>query len=66
MPLGDLLIKQNFVDTVTSYYNRELDIANATTTTKFTIAGVTYTREIFASAPDNVIVIRIMSDKPGS
>ena len=65
MPLGDLLIKQNFSDTITSYYYRELDIANAITTTKFTISGVTYTREIFASAPDNVIVMRIMCDKPG-
>jgi alpha-L-fucosidase 2 len=27
MPLGDLLIKQNFSDTITSYYYRELDIA---------------------------------------
>src|SRR6187455_3116135 len=50
MPLGDLLIKQNFTDTVTSSYYRELDIANATTTTKFTIGGVAYTREVFVSA----------------
>src|SRR5204863_2988048 len=27
MPLGDLFIKQNFTDTITSYYYRDLDIA---------------------------------------
>lgn len=66
LPLGDLHIKQNFgSDQVTNYY-RDLDISNAVATTHFTIKGVTYTRQIFSSAPDQVIVLRLTADKPGS
>lgn len=64
-PLGDLLLKQPLPGTATNYY-RDLDIDNATATTRFTVDGVTYTREIFVSAPDQVIVIRLMASKKGS
>ncbi|MXV52255.1 glycoside hydrolase family 95 protein [Pedobacter sp. HMF7647] len=65
MPLGDLRIKQNFrSENLRSYY-RDLNIENAVATTKYTAGGVNYTREIFSSAPDQVIVIRIRADKPG-
>ncbi|MES1221115.1 MAG: glycoside hydrolase family 95 protein [Bacteroidota bacterium] len=64
MPLGDLRINQQFKDAAPSAYYRDLDIENAITTTKFTIDGITYTRQVFASAPDQVIVVRITSDKP--
>ncbi|MFT3932182.1 MAG: glycoside hydrolase family 95 protein [Chitinophagaceae bacterium] len=63
MPLGDLHIKQLLADTNTSAYKRELDISNATATTIFTSNGVTYTRQLFASAPDQVMVMRITADK---
>lgn len=63
MPLGDLVIHQRFPDQTNSSYHRQLDIANAITTTSFTLDGVTYKREIFASAPDGVIVIRLTSSK---
>lgn len=56
-PLGDLLIKQKLDGEPVNYY-RDLDIANATATTRFTINSVEYVREIFISAPDQVIVIR--------
>lgn len=36
---------------------------NATTTTRFTTDGIKYEREIFISAPDQVIVIRLRSEK---
>lgn len=65
LPLGDLRILQQLKDTTTSQYYRDLDIANATSTTRFTSGGVTYTREIFASAPDQVIVIRLKSSRKG-
>ncbi|WP_211217501.1 glycoside hydrolase family 95 protein [Segetibacter koreensis] len=64
MPLGDLLIKQNFKDTTPSSYYRDLNIEDAISTTKFTIDGTEFTREIFSSAPDQVIVIRLTSGKP--
>jgi alpha-L-fucosidase 2 len=64
LPLGDLKIKQSFgTGAVTSYY-RDLDINDAIATTKFNVAGVNYTRQMFTSATDQVIVIRITADKP--
>jgi len=47
-----------------SYY-RALDIADAVSTVRFTLDGVTYTREAFASAPDQVMVFRFSADQPG-
>lgn len=64
-PLGDIIIKQQFKSDPVNYY-RDLDISKATSTTKFTADGVNYTREIFSSAPDQVIIIRLKSNIPGS
>ena len=49
----------------TSYY-RELDLTKALTTTRYTVNGIDYTTSVFASAPDQVIIVRITADKPGS
>jgi alpha-L-fucosidase 2 len=46
-------------------YRRDLDLDTATAMVRYTIDGVLYTREVFASAPDNVIVARLAADKPG-
>ncbi len=49
---------------LTAYdYVRSLDLSTAVSTVKYTSNGVGYTREYFASAPDNVIVVRITADK---
>ena len=66
MPLGDLLLKQSFNGGSVSGYHRELDIRTATATTRFTVNGVNYTREVFCAAPANVMVIRIRSGVPGA
>ena len=47
-------------------YRRSLDIDSAISTTTYKRAGVTLTREVFSSAPDQVVVVRITADKPGS
>jgi alpha-L-fucosidase 2 len=47
-------------------YYRELDIEKALATTRYTVNGVHYESQAFASFPDQVIVVRITSDKPGS
>ncbi len=65
LPLGDLLIKQDLVDSVTTAYYRDLDIKNAVTTTRFTIAGTEYTRQMFSSAPDQVMVLHLTASKVG-
>lgn len=63
--VGDL--KLTFPDLASaSDYRRSLDLDGAVATTRFTANGVTYTREVFASAPDNVLVIRLGANKPGS
>ena len=46
-------------------YSRTLDLATATHVTTWKHQGVTYTREAFASKPDQAIVIRITADQPG-
>ena len=47
-------------------YQRELILNTGINKTTFKIDGVSYTREVFASAPDNIIVINLTADKPGS
>ncbi|MDB5205894.1 MAG: glycoside hydrolase family 95 protein [Flavisolibacter sp.] len=64
-PLGDIIIKQKYTGKPTAY-NRNLDISNATSTTKFIVDGVEYTREIFSSVPDQVILIRLKASKPNA
>jgi len=64
LPLADLHIVQQFKDTAASAYYRKLDIKNAIATTRFTIDGTSYSREVFASAPDQVIVVKITSSEP--
>lgn len=49
-----------------SDYYRELDIEKAVVTTRYTVDGVHYESKVFASFPDQVIIIRITADKPGS
>ncbi|WP_315816746.1 glycoside hydrolase family 95 protein [Paraflavitalea speifideaquila] len=66
LPLGDLRIRHLLNDTVTTSYYRDLDITNAMATTRFTAGGTTYTRQVISSAPDQVILIRLTADKPGS
>ncbi|RYC67730.1 glycoside hydrolase family 95 protein [Spirosoma sordidisoli] len=64
-PLGDLRLKQTLTGEPTAY-TRELNIDDATATTRFTINGVTYSRTVFVSAPDQLIVIRLRSSKKGA
>jgi hypothetical protein len=47
-------------------YRRSLDIENGLSVTEYSDGKVTYRKEVFASAVDNVIVIGISADKPGA
>jgi len=64
MPMADVSIKQQLPASGPTDYYRDLNISNAVALTKFTVDGVEYTREIFVSAPAQVIVIRLYSSKP--
>jgi alpha-L-fucosidase 2 len=59
-PFGDVLINFTGHDSVSSY-NRELDLKTAICKTQYKISGTTFTREYFASFPDNVITIHLNS-----
>ncbi|TMR97460.1 glycoside hydrolase family 95 protein [Nonomuraea basaltis] len=47
-------------------YRRELDLTRAVSTVTYVRDGVRHTREVFASNPDQVIVVRHAADKPGA
>jgi len=44
-------------------YRRELNLNDAIARVEFRRAGVTFTREMFASAPDQVMVLRLSADR---
>ncbi|MEZ7125771.1 glycoside hydrolase N-terminal domain-containing protein [Nonomuraea sp. AD125B] len=64
-PVGDLRLTFGSASGV-SEYNRVLDLSTATTTVTYLQNGVRYRREVLASAPDQVIALRLTADKPGS
>jgi alpha-L-fucosidase 2 len=43
-----------------------LDLDTAVITTRYTVGGTTFMREMFASYPAHVIVLRLTVDKPGA
>lgn len=47
-------------------YKRALDLETGFTSVAYTWNGVRYLREVFASAPDQAIVVRLTADRPGS
>ncbi len=47
-------------------YYRELNLEDAVITTSYTVNKIKFTRELFSSIPDQVIVIRLTADKPNS
>lgn len=50
---------------VTNYY-RELDIEKAVVKVSYTVKGVKFTREVFSSIPDQVLIVHLTADKPSS
>ena len=63
-PIGDLLLKFDGADSVQDYH-RELDMETGVAKTSYHVGDATFTREVFMSYPDRVMVVRISSDKPG-
>ncbi len=49
-----------------SNYRRELDIEEAVAKVKYTAGQVNFTREIFSSAPEQALVVRLTADKDGA
>jgi alpha-L-fucosidase 2 len=62
--LGDLTLTFDDANQM-SDYRRELDLDTATATVRYLQAGATFTREVFSSAVDQVLVVRLTCDQPG-
>ncbi|HQY91297.1 glycoside hydrolase family 95 protein [Caldilinea sp.] len=66
LPLGDLRLTFDGLDPeAVTDYRRTLSLDDAVATTSFVHDGATFTREVFASAPDQAIFVRIACDQPG-
>ena len=63
--LGDLRLSLDHdADEVTGYV-RKLDLDAAVTSVEYDVGGTHFTRDVFASAADQVMVVRLTCDKPG-
>jgi alpha-L-fucosidase 2 len=63
-PIGYLNLSFQNLSGYTDYY-RELDLEKAVFTATYKVADVTYKREVFASQPDQVIVMKLTASLPG-
>lgn len=63
-PLGDLYLDFETPEAYSDYY-RDLALDDALATTRYRTNGVTFSREIFASFPDQVIVVRLSCSQSG-
>jgi alpha-L-fucosidase 2 len=63
-PLGDLLLSFEGVGAVADY-RRELDLDSAVARVRYRADGAVFIREVFASAPGQVVAVRLTCDKPG-
>ncbi|MCD8044388.1 MAG: glycoside hydrolase family 95 protein [Tannerellaceae bacterium] len=61
---GSLLLEFPGHENYTGYY-RDLHIGNAIATVRYQVSGVQYTREVFASFPDQVLIIRLTAGESG-
>ncbi len=65
LPLGDIVLDFAAGGEIENYV-RKLDLETGIVTVTYTRGGVTYTRELFASNPDEVMACRITADRPGA
>jgi alpha-L-fucosidase 2 len=49
-----------------SGYKRWLDLETGIVHVEYQVGDITFTREVYSSAPDQVIVVRLISNKPGT
>lgn len=63
--MGDLFLSFGTNNAPLENYRRDLDLNTAIATVTYTQNGVNFKREVFSSAVDQVIVVRLSADKPG-
>ena len=64
-PLGDLWLESAKGGPL-SAYRRELDLADGICRASWQRDGITFRREAFISAPDDILALRFTADKPGA
>lgn len=64
-PLGTMFINHANATNYSNYY-RELNISQAVSKVTYEINGVKYTREYFVSQPDQIMVVKLTSNKKGA
>src|SRR5450755_1067618 len=63
--LGDLYLRSSNKAAITDY-RRQLDLETGVVRITYAMNGVHYKREVFASLPDEVIVVRLSADAKGA
>lgn len=63
LPIGDLKLTFSYPQGEVSNYRRSLDLTTAMSKVNYTIGGIEYARECFATNPDDVIVLRMSANK---
>ena len=63
--IGSLMLHFPGHEAAADYY-RDLDIEKAVATVRYKVGGVSYTREVFSSFTDDVVIVRLTADKPKS
>ena len=63
LPMADLRLHFDHAGAI-SDYQRTLDLDRAVVVTRYTVGAAHFAREVFASAPDDAIFMRITCDQP--
>ena len=66
LPIGDLKMQFIYPEGKVIGYRRSLSLDEAVSSVSFNSGGVNYKREYFATNPDNVLVLRLTTDKQKS
>ncbi len=64
-PFGDLWLNFKNISSAINY-NRELDISKAIATTSYSLNGIDYKREYFASQPNQLLAVHLTANKKAS
>jgi alpha-L-fucosidase 2 len=65
LPFGTLRLFFNHGDDDATDYRRALDLDRGVASVTYTVKGVVYRREVFASHDSQVLVVRLTCDQPG-
>ena len=64
--LGDLEFDFEYAGAAVTQYQRQLDLDEGIAAVSYTVGDVAYRREVFASTPDQAVIMRLTADKPGA